>query len=188
MADAGWTVAAMTTPGGLGAFLTGSAADMTGRVVPLGRVFAVDEPELVGQLCRTESEAARVDVLRAALVAAVRPERAEQARTVAATAALMETDRGLRCLGELAERSGIGTRTLQRLFHDYAGVSPTWVLRRYRLLDVAEAVRTGRRVVWSEVATELGYADQAHLIRDFRAATGGTPAAYQAAIARSRPD
>ena len=34
---------------------------------------------------------------------------------------------------------------------------------------------------WADVAADLGYADQAHLIRDFRAATGQTPAAYAAA-------
>jgi AraC-like DNA-binding protein len=67
------------------------------------------------------------------------------------------------------------------MFHRYAGVSPTWVLRRYRLLDAAETVRDGQPVSWAEIAAGLGYADQAHLITDFRAATGQTPAAYAAA-------
>ncbi len=64
------------------------------------------------------------------------------------------------------------------MFAEYAGVSPTWVLRRYRLLDAAESVRHGNNVVWAEVAAELGYSDQAHLVRDFSAAIGNTPAAY----------
>jgi AraC-like DNA-binding protein len=33
-------------------------------------------------------------------------------------------------------------------------------------------------VPWAAVAADLGYADQAHLIRDFRTAIGQTPAAY----------
>ena len=64
----------------------------------------------------------------------------------------------------------------------HAGVSPTWVLRRYRLLEAAEAVREGEHVVWAEVASALGYADQAHLVRDFRAALGRTPEAYARAL------
>jgi AraC-like DNA-binding protein len=64
------------------------------------------------------------------------------------------------------------------MFMDYAGVPPTWVIRRYRLLDAAEAVRDGAAVSWAELAAGLGYSDQAHLTRDFRAATGQAPAAY----------
>lgn len=69
------------------------------------------------------------------------------------------------------------------MFLEHAGVSPTWVLRRYRLLDAAEAVREGQRVSWAGVAADLGYADQAHLSRDFRAAIGLPPAVNAAAQA-----
>jgi AraC-like DNA-binding protein len=33
-------------------------------------------------------------------------------------------------------------------------------------------------VAWAELAGELGYSDQAHLVRDFTAAVGTSPAAY----------
>lgn len=36
----------------------------------------------------------------------------------------------------------------------------------------------GHPVAWADVAAELGYADQAHLVRDFRVAIGQRPAAY----------
>jgi transcriptional regulator GlxA family with amidase domain len=106
------------------------------------------------------------------------PDRVAQAREVAAVARVAETDRTVRRLDDLAARAGVTPRALQRLFARHAGVSPTWVLRRYRLLEAAESVRAGEPVVWSDVATELGYADQAHLVRDFRAALGRTPASY----------
>ena len=109
-------------------------------------------------------------------------ERVSAAIEVTAVARRAETDRTLRRVDELAAAAGVGVRTLQRMFREHAGVSPTWVLRRYRLLDAAELVRDGQRVLWSQVADELGYADQAHLVRDFRAAIGQTPAAYAAAM------
>ncbi|HKN96828.1 MAG TPA: helix-turn-helix transcriptional regulator, partial [Pseudonocardiaceae bacterium] len=93
-------------------------------------------------------------------------------------AKVAETDRSVRRLADLSRRCGIAPRSLQRMFLRHAGVSPTWVLRRYRLIDAAEAVRDGERVSWAELADRLGYADQAHLIRDFRASVGQTPAAY----------
>jgi AraC-like DNA-binding protein len=174
----GWTVAAMTRPGGLGAFITGSAAEFTDRIVPLGHALGTDEEALLRQVTAEPDEAARVGLLAAALEQAVDPERRLPAAEVAGVARLAEQDRAVRRLGDLCERAGIGARTLQRMFLQYAGVSPTWVLRRYRLLEAAESVREGKPVSWAEIAADLGYADQAHLTRDFRAAIGQTPAAY----------
>jgi AraC-like DNA-binding protein len=177
----GWTVAAMARPGGLGAFVSGPATDYTDRVVPLGSAIAVADAPLLAQVTDEPEEAGRVKLLAAALEQAVLPDQAAAARQVAEVAALAETDRSVRRLADLCRLSGLRPRTLQRMFSRYAGVSPAWVLRRYRLLDAAEAVRDGQAVNWADVAASLGYADQAHLITDFRAATGQTPAAYAAA-------
>jgi len=185
LAGRGWTVAALTRPGGLGAFITGSAAELTDRVVSLGPALGTDEAVLLRQVTAEPDEAARVALLAAALAQAVDPERRAPALSVAEAARLAESDRTVRRLGDLCERSGLGQRTLQRMFLQYAGVSPTWVIRRYRLLEAAETVREGRPVSWAEIAATLGYADQAHLTRDFRAAIGQTPAAY--ASAQSAP-
>ena len=74
---------------------------------------------------------------------------------------------------------GIPARTLQRLFERYVGVSPKWVLRRYRVHEAAARLADGgSTITWAEVAAELGYFDQSHFIRDFTAAVGMTPAAY----------
>ena len=177
----GWTIAALTRPGGLGAFVSGSAADFTDRIVPLGQALGTDEAALLAQVTAEPDEAARVALLAAALEQAVRPERRLPAGRVAGVARLAEADRAVRRLSDLCDLAGLGPRTLQRMFLQYAGVSPTWVIRRYRLLEAAESVREGKPVSWTEIAAGLGYADQAHLTRDFRAATGQTPAAYAGA-------
>jgi AraC-like DNA-binding protein len=177
----GWAVAAMTTPGGLGAFIGEAATAFTDRVVPLGEALAVDEAELVEEIGSQPDEQSRVAVLAHALqklIAAADPPRVRQARQVAQVAGLAETDWSVQQLRDLSAETGLGPRTLQRMFGQYAGASPTWVLRRYRLLDAAEAVRDGRRVSWATLAADLGYADQAHLARDFRAAIGRTPSEY----------
>jgi AraC-like DNA-binding protein len=178
-----WGVAAKSTPGGFGAFVTGSVADLTDRVVPSSQVLALDDAALIAEVDAAGAEPARIAILQARLtelIEAADPSRKRTALEVAEVAALAEQDRSLRKLDDLATASGIGSRTLQRMFTEYAGISPTWVLRRYRLLDAAETVRHGRPVVWAQVAADLGYSDQAHLIRDFRAAVGTTPARYAA--------
>lgn len=187
LAGQGWAVAAMTKPGGLGAFITGSAAQFTDRVVPLGEAIGTDEAGLVTQVTGEPDEAARVAMLATALERAVQPGKVQSATQVASVARIAETSRAIRQLSDLCAVAGIGQRTLQRMFLHYAGVSPTWVIRRYRLLEAAEAVRDGERVSWAEVAADLGYADQAHLIRDFRAATGQTPASYASSLRSPTP-
>ena len=76
LVGSGWTVAALTRPGGVGAFTAGSAAAFTDRVVPLGSAVGVAEAALAGQISAAPDEAARVGLLAAALERAVDPQRA----------------------------------------------------------------------------------------------------------------
>jgi AraC-like DNA-binding protein len=194
LAGVGWTVAAKSTVGGFGAFV-GDVTTLRDRVVPVATIDGLDASTLLAAMgpdadhddvaAEPHRVTVLVDGLRDALTRAD-PARVEQAREVAAVARLAETDREVRRLDDLAARAGIGGRSLQRSFARCAGVSPTWVIRRYRLLEAAEAVRDGARVRWTEVAGALGYADQAHLVRDFRAALGRTPEAYARAVRRDR--
>lgn len=69
-------------------------------------------------------------------------------------------------------------RRLQRLFAEYVGASPKWVLRRARLHEAAARAEAGAGVDWAVLAADLGYADQAHLTRDFAAAVGAPPGRY----------
>jgi AraC-like DNA-binding protein len=68
-------------------------------------------------------------------------------------------------------------RGLQRLFREYVGVSPKWVIQRYRLFEAAERLSAGE-VDDAQLARELGYFDQAHFIRDFKAVVGRSPQAF----------
>ncbi len=183
----GCAVAAKTRPGGLGPFVRTSVATYNDRSVPLAEVMDVDAERLVADVVAISAvagKAARLGVELVGQLDKAPPERVAAATEVTAVARHAETDRTLRRVDELAAAAGLRARTLQRMFREHAGVSPTWVLRRYRLLDAAELVRDGQAVVWAEVADQLGYADQAHLVRDFRAAIGQTPAAYAAAMAQ----
>jgi AraC-like DNA-binding protein len=91
-------------------------------------------------------------------------------------------DPGLRRVAQLAEVSGLPERRLQRLFADYVGVSPKWVMRRARLHEAALRVEADgpASVDWAALAADLGYADQAHLSRDFTATVGVPPTRYAA--------
>jgi AraC-like DNA-binding protein len=93
-------------------------------------------------------------------------------------------DRSITRVEEVCARFGIRPRTLQRLFQRYVGVSPKWVLRRYRLHEAAARLAEGTDTSWADVAADLGYFDQSHFIRDFTRAIGMTPVAYAEACRR----
>ena len=79
----------------------------------------------------------------------------------------------------LGAHCGLSVRSLQRLFREYVGVSPKWVLQRVRLHEAAERMNEGR-ASWARLALDLGYFDQAHFIKDFKAVIGRSPAEYAA--------
>jgi AraC-like DNA-binding protein len=85
----------------------------------------------------------------------------------------------IRTVDDLANRAGINKRSLQRIFREYVGISPKWVIQRYRLHELIERLEAGDPLNWPELALELGYFDQAHLINDFRTITGYSPVDYQ---------
>jgi AraC-like DNA-binding protein len=99
-------------------------------------------------------------------------------------AARVADDRGISRVDQLVREFETSRRRLQRVFSEYVGVSPKWVIQRYRLLDAAERVAAGTVVDWVDLALDLGYADQAHFIRDFKRLVGRSPAEYARRLER----
>lgn len=87
-------------------------------------------------------------------------------------------DPTVRRVEQVAAEAGVSERTLQRLFAEHVGISPKWVVRRYRIYEAAERAARGVEVGWADLAAELGFADQAHLTREFTAAFGVSPDRY----------
>ena len=112
------------------------------------------------------------------------PEPDEDARLVGRIVAEAESDRTLLRVEELADRFGLGVRHLQRLVAGHIGFGPKWLIQRYRLQEAAAALRSEDPPSLATLAADLGYADQAHFSREFRAVIGATPGAYAAVQGR----
>lgn len=96
--------------------------------------------------------------------------------------AALVADREILKVEQLAERYGVSVRTLQRLFDRYVGVNPKGVIQRFRLHEAAEKIEQGEAVDWPALSVEMGYFDQAHFIKDFKAYIGKTPDEYMRTI------
>ncbi len=87
-------------------------------------------------------------------------------------------DRSLTRVEELASRHHQTVRGVQRLAKKYIGVSPKWLIRRFRLQDAVAALQENPECNLAELSIALGWSDQGHFSRDFGTAIGMTPRAY----------
>jgi len=166
-------------PGGFRPFWHAPVSQLTDRVVPAVSLYG-PAAERTRTLIMSGGPDAELAALASALLLDVLPEPDPVTDQTAQLVELITGDPGLRRVDQLAGISGLSARSLQRLFADYVGVSPKWVMRRSRLHEAALRADSGDPVDWGQLALDLGYADQAHLTRDFTATLGISPTRYAA--------
>ena len=160
-------------------FLGSPVASLRGRTIPATDVFDRDILALNGGTVAERIDAANAYFTGRGLV----PD--PQAVQAAGLVDVILSRAELGTVAQLASLSRRNERALQRLFRQHVGVSPKWVIRRYRMHELIERMNGGDSIHWADVAVELGYFDQSHLIRDFRRLTGYTPDDYRRAATAS---
>jgi AraC-like DNA-binding protein len=96
-------------------------------------------------------------------------------------------DPSLTTVDAVARSFDLSVLSLQRLFRSKVGVSPKWVIVRYRLHEAMERIiDASPRPFFADLALELGFTDQAHFCRVFKRFVGETPAVYAARVRRQR--
>jgi AraC-like DNA-binding protein len=165
-------------PAGFRQFHGSSVSALTDASVAIRLVFGEAGEALAARVLATEDEAAVVDMLDGFFRDRL-PTPDPMVRTLNEVVARIVADRTITRVDDLAAMTGTGVRTLQRLFGEYVGVTPKWVIRRYRLHDAERRLAAGEDVDLPALAQDLGYYDQAHFANDFRAVAGRPPGAYR---------
>jgi AraC-like DNA-binding protein len=164
-------------PAGFRPFLGSPVAALADSTLPVRAVFGRDGDAYVRSVLALDDDrsmAAAAD----AFLESRRPAPDTTVPEVNRIVALIVGERSITRVDHLVERTDIGKRTLQRLFHEYVGVGPKWVIQRYRLHEAAQRLAEEGEVVMADLALDLGYSDQAHFVRDFKSVVGRPPAAY----------
>lgn len=168
-------------PGGLRPFIDRPVSALTDRVVPLESVFGATAADLGRRALAHADHHAAIGVIESFLLERD-PRVVDELELLRRITSRIASDREMRAVEPLAREFGLGVRGLQRLFREFVGVSPKWMIRRFRLQEAAETLAAARRVDWAEFALGLGYTDQAHFNRDFKRLIGRTPGAYFRAL------
>jgi AraC-like DNA-binding protein len=173
----GGVLAAKFRPGGFYPFVGVPISTFTDTTTSLRDVFGARGAALEQAVFAESTDASRIRVVERFLRERLPLPDANAARSTEIVYAVAG-DRTILQVEDLVDRYGLNKRTLQRLFARYVGVSPKWVIQRYRLHEAAEQLAAGPSISQSALAADLGYSDQAHFVRDFKTVVGTTPSAY----------
>jgi AraC-like DNA-binding protein len=173
----GGVIAAKFKPGGFYPFAKVSVSAFTGTTMHVTEVFGPEGNALERAVLAQSIDQSRIAIIEDFLRHR-KPKPDEHVVTVAEIVYTVSRDRDILRVEDLVGRYGLTKRTLQRLFAKYVGVNPKWVIQRYRLHEASERLAAAESVTQSALAHDLGYSDQAHFVRDFKAVVGMSPAAY----------
>jgi AraC-like DNA-binding protein len=170
-------------PAGAKAILGVSAHELTGRTVPLDAVARPLRDQMESALARGRTVAARIASLNQVLSTRFRQlcdyDDARDA-TIEATVDATLAARGMIDVMALARGVNLSPRQLQRRFLEQVGLTPKMFCRIVRFQNVFRALESRSSGSWVSVALDCGYADQPHLVRDFKDFAGETPTALMA--------
>lgn len=175
----GWAVGALLRPAAVPHFAADPAA-LRDAYQP------VDFPVLHERVCnamlgpgdRQTRHRHAVDAFAAWLAGTVPPPNREALLANAMVEAI-DSDPAIRTVEDAAVRLRLSTRSLQRLASRYVGLPPSTMIRRRRLQEAAERLRTDPGTTLAAIAADLGYSDHAHLANEFRSVLGLTLSTYR---------
>ncbi|MCA8952980.1 MAG: AraC family transcriptional regulator [Planctomycetes bacterium] len=173
-------VGARIRPGSVGAVLGAPATEVAEQVVELHEFWRGFATEVHERIATARSIEARFDALEDGLERRLIARLLPRPAFAAMVAELRDSPTA--SIATLSRRLGVSHKHLTRLFRSHVGLGPKTFHRvgRFRAL-VARLPWQRGAPDWAALACAGGYADQAHLCRDFREFTGITPTRFSPA-------
>lgn len=168
-------VGAYLYPGALAHLAHAPPRELTDRILPVEELWGQWASELSQRLAMLP-ESARLDLLEATLMRQMAEPRATGTLVdVRGLAACITRAGGRVSIGSLATSAGLSRQQLTRVFRQRVGISPKMFARLARFYTALAYVRVSDSVDWARIACDTGYADQSHMIAEFRQFTSLTP-------------
>lgn len=172
------------TPLGAYRFYGGAVPDLTARMVGLGDVLGRDGRSLSEMVANTAGWQRRFEIVEDfVLCRAVH----EPSPAIASAIQMLWRSAGQVRIGDIATDIGWSRKHLARRFQNEIGVAPKTFAQMLRFHRACSLARTNGADGWAAIAIDAGYADQAHLARDFRVFSGETPTAWAARLDGTDP-
>ncbi|RAV21557.1 helix-turn-helix transcriptional regulator [Paenibacillus contaminans] len=164
-------------PGAYYPFLKNPVSEITNRMVPFREAFGISSQALEQQLFAQETVEQMIPLVEF-FIREWLPEPDIHVDYIHTIIQCVISDRSIVKVDDIVNRFSIPMRQLQLLFRQYVGISPKWIIQRYRLHEAVEKMTNRKIPNWSKLALDLGYYDQAHFIKDFKSIVGKSPEEY----------
>lgn len=170
------------TPLGAYRFYGGAVPHLTARMVHIEDVLGRHGRRLRERVADTPEWPRRVEIIEEFIL-----RRATHAPSpeIASAFDLLVGSAGTARVRDVASDIGWSRKHLSRRFVNELGVAPKTLALMLRFHHACRLARNGATGGWAAIAADAGYADQAHLTRDFRMFTGETPTEWAARMAFS---
>ena len=163
-------------PGGAFPFLGLPADDLVDTHIDLDVLWGPAVGRLRERLCEARTSDERIHLLQSALLRRL-TDRVEQHYAVSAALEIFVNQTGPR-VRETAKYLGLSQRRFIQVFRTEVGVTPKLFSRIQRFQQTRTLIQQSVSPNWAELALDLGYFDQSHLIREFREFSGFSPTDY----------
>ncbi|MDP5276002.1 helix-turn-helix transcriptional regulator [Chengkuizengella axinellae] len=164
-------------PGGFYPFLKKAVSDLSNRPLDVKSVFNIDSQTFEKSILSHNNEHAMVEYVEK-IIRAKLPEENKNVTFINEIIDYICENQEVTKVDQVCDYHHINKRKLQRIFQQYVGVSPKWVIKLYRLQNAAEMIDQNVTHNWLDLSINLGYYDQSHFIKDFKTITGKTPDEY----------
>lgn len=159
-----------------------------GLDLDLRDIWGACAAELAERVAEAKDPAGQLEALAGGLLAAVWRNGAPRSRRDLVGAALrtIEGDPARARVGDLVDRAGVSWRVFTETFEEEVGLTPKLYQRVRRLQGAVRELYRKPDAGLADVALGAGFADQAHLVREFRALGDVTPARYHRTAPETR--
>ena len=172
------------TPLGAYRFYGGAVPHLTARMVDIDDVLGREAGLLSEKVGDIPHWSRRFEIIEEFIL---RRAIHEPSPEIASALDVLARTAGTARVRDIASDIGWSRKHLTRRFVNEVGVAPKTLALMLRFHRACAMARSSAASGWAAIAVEAGYADQAHLTRDFRVFTGETPTEWAARMALSDP-
>ena len=162
------------TPIGAYRFFGLPMSELAGAMVTLEDLNDIGICELREQIASLNNWDARLELVEEFVRRRIRRSQVATAPVQKAYETILRHD-GLARVGEIAASLDWSRKHLNQRFRELVGVGPKTVSRMARFNNAVRIAHAGVSNSWADIAYAAGYADQAHLAREFMEFSGSTP-------------